>query len=79
MPPNELQGLEKLVCFFLQQTKFVVPVKNNRPFICGTMWVAGDWWKGSKKLRFWKMFLVKQMAGMIKRSQYNSKHKESVL
>ncbi|KAA1095160.1 Leucine-zipper-like transcriptional regulator 1 [Puccinia graminis f. sp. tritici] len=31
MSSEELQGWEKLVCFFLQQTEYVAPVKNNGP------------------------------------------------
>ncbi|KAA1073823.1 Leucine-zipper-like transcriptional regulator 1 [Puccinia graminis f. sp. tritici] len=37
MSSEELQGWEKLVCFFLQQTEYVAPVKNNGPSMGGIM------------------------------------------
>ncbi|OAV85005.1 hypothetical protein PTTG_30876, partial [Puccinia triticina 1-1 BBBD Race 1] len=49
--PDQLQGWEKLVCFFLDQTNYVAPVKNNGPLMGGWMWACG-WRKSSKKEGF---------------------------
>ncbi|OAV85490.1 hypothetical protein PTTG_10802, partial [Puccinia triticina 1-1 BBBD Race 1] len=70
MSPDELQGWEKLVCFFLDQTDFVAPVKNNGPLMGGWMWACG-WWKGMKKEGFGQYCSVGRLAAMIKKSQYN--------
>jgi len=45
---TKLLGWEKLVCFFLNQTQYVEPMKNNGPHMGGVMW-AGGWRKCSKR------------------------------
>ncbi|OAV85720.1 hypothetical protein PTTG_08106, partial [Puccinia triticina 1-1 BBBD Race 1] len=46
MLPDQLQGWEKLVCFFLDQTNYVAPVKNNGPLMgdeAAAYWEANEW------------------------------------
>ncbi|KNZ51249.1 hypothetical protein VP01_4026g2 [Puccinia sorghi] len=40
MSPEELRGWEKLVCFFLDYTNYVEPVKNNGTLMGGAMWAG---------------------------------------
>ncbi|KAA1077000.1 Leucine-zipper-like transcriptional regulator 1 [Puccinia graminis f. sp. tritici] len=77
MLSEELQGWEKLVCFFLQQTEYVAPVKNNGPSMGGIMWACG-WRKSSKKKEgFGRYCSVERLAAMIRRSQFNAKDEAS--
>ncbi|KNZ45345.1 hypothetical protein VP01_8223g2 [Puccinia sorghi] len=48
MSPEELQGWEKHVCFFLDYTNYVKPVKNNGTLMGEAMW-AGGWRRSSNK------------------------------
>ena len=72
MNRTELLGWEKLVCFFLNQTQYVEPVKNNGPHMGGVMW-AGGWRKCSKRGEaFGRYCSVARLVTMIKRCQYNA-------
>ncbi|KNE88589.1 hypothetical protein PSTG_17998, partial [Puccinia striiformis f. sp. tritici PST-78] len=72
MSPQQLQGCEKLVMFFLDQTNFVGTVKINGVLTEGTMWTCG-WRKGLKKGEgFGRYCSVSRLATMILKSQYNA-------
>ena len=75
MSTEELQGWEKLVCFFLHRTNFVEPVKNNGPHMGGVMWADG-WRKSLKKGEsFGRYCSVARLAAMIQKCQYSASDK----
>ncbi|OAV91130.1 hypothetical protein PTTG_04198 [Puccinia triticina 1-1 BBBD Race 1] len=71
MSSEELQGWEKLVCFFLDQTQYVGQVQNNGPLMGGWMWGCG-WRKGMKKEGFRRFCSVGRLAAMIRKALYNA-------
>jgi len=72
MNATELRGWEKVVCFFLNQTQYVEPVKNNGPHMGGVMW-AGGWRKCSKNGEaFGRYCSVARLVAMIQRCLYNA-------
>ena len=72
MSAEELQGWEKLVCFFLDQTNYVQKVKNNGPHMGGEMWACG-WRKCSKRQEgFGQYCCVARLTAMMKKSLYNA-------
>ena len=71
MSPEELRGWEKLVCFFLDYTNYVEPVKNNGPLMGGEMW-AGGWRKSSKRGEsFGRYCSVQRLVAMMEQCLYN--------
>ncbi|OAV88942.1 hypothetical protein PTTG_28866 [Puccinia triticina 1-1 BBBD Race 1] len=72
MSSEELQGWEKLVCFFLNQTQYVGQVQNNGPLMGGWMWGCG-WRKGMKKEGFGQFCSVGRLAAMIRKALYNTR------
>ncbi|KNZ55872.1 uncharacterized protein VP01_1375g1 [Puccinia sorghi] len=72
MSPTELQGWEKLVCFFLGRTQFVEPVKNNGPLMGGVMWADG-WRKCSKRGEWFGRYCsVARLSAMIQLCLYSA-------
>ncbi|KNZ46304.1 uncharacterized protein VP01_7381g1 [Puccinia sorghi] len=68
---------EKLVCFFLDYTNYVEPVKNSGPLMGGAMW-AGGWRKSSKKGEYFGSYCsIQRLAAMIEKFLYNLQDKAS--
>ncbi|KAI7947510.1 hypothetical protein MJO28_009418 [Puccinia striiformis f. sp. tritici] len=77
MSPEQPQGWEKLVMFFLERTDFVEEVKINGPHTEGGMWACG-WRKGSKRKEgFGRYCSFIRLAAMIRKSQYNAQDEEA--
>ena len=72
MSSTELQGWERLVCFFFGRTQFVEPVKNNGPLMGGVMWADG-WRKSSKRGEWFGRYCsVARLSAIIKACQYSA-------